>query len=365
MSRLSGREVLVTGATGFIGGRLVEKLVLEEGARVRALVRDFSHASRLARFPIPMIAGDLLDEEALDRAVAGCEVVFHCAHDFQSSEANLTGTRRLAEACLRHKVRRLVYTSSFAVYEPLPDGELDESVPPKPSGWTYKDDKIAAEHLLDGYHRERGLPVATILPTIVYGPFGKAWTIAPITHLRQGRVVLTKEKPGRCNAVYVDDCVDALLLAAVEPGAIGARILVSGPDTVTWHEFYRTYERMLGTHSLVLMERAEIERLRKPSSIAPNRGLLRRDPRRLLDWAPARYLYNKVWKRFAGEALRDRTRSVLPVALRLPNEQQLSLFEADTHVLTDRARRILGFAPRFPFDRGMALTEQYVKWAAL
>ena len=365
MSRLSGRKVLVTGATGFIGGRLVEKLVLEEGAHVRALVRDFSHASRLARFPLPMIAGGLLDEEALDRAVAGCEVVFHCAHDFDSSEANLAGTRRLAEACLRHKVQRLVYTSSISVYEPLPEGELDESAPPEPSGWTYKDDKIAAERLLDAYHREWGLPVVTILPTIVYGPFGKAWTIAPVTHLRQTRVVLSKEKPGRCNALYVDDCVDALLLAGIEPAAVGERILVSGPDTVTWHEFYRTYERMLGTHSLVFMDRAEMEKLKKPASYAPNRGLSRGDPRRLLEWAPARRVYKTVWKRFAGEALRDRTRKVLPVALRLPSEQQLALFEADTRVRTDRARKLLGFAPKFSFERGMALTEQFVKWAAL
>jgi len=365
MSDFSGREVLVTGATGFIGGRLVEKLVLEKEARVRALVRDFSHASRLARFPLPMIAGDLLDEKALDQAVAGCEVVFHCAHDFRSSEANLAGTRRLAEACLRHKVRRLVYTSSISVYEPLPDGELDESVPVSPSGWTYKDDKIAAERLLEGYHRDLGLPVATILPTIVYGPFGKAWTIGPVTHLRQSRVVLPKDSPGRCNALYVDDCVEALLLAAREPGAVGERILVSGPNTVTWHEFYRRYERMLGTRSLVFMERAEIERLNRAGAGAPKTGLIRRDPRRVLDWAPARRLYKAVWKRFAGQALRDRTRKILPAPLRLPNEQQLALFEAETHVRTDRARKILGFAPRFPFERGMALTEEYVKWAAL
>ena len=360
-----GMEVLITGATGFIGGRLAEVLILGRDVRVRALVRDFSHASRLARFPVRMIPGDLLDEESVDRAVAGCEVVFHCAHDFRSSEANLAGTRLLAQACLRHGVRRLVYTSSISVYEPLPPGDLDESKEASPSGWTYKDDKIAAERLLLKFHRESGLPVTIILPTIVYGPFGRAWTDGPVTHLRKARVVLPRDSAGRCNALYVDDCVDALILAAEEPRAVGERLLVSGPDTVSWHDFYKTYERMLGTRSLVFMDSEEIQRLNRPSGATPNTSLVRRDPRRVLDWAPARRLYKTVWKRFAGEGLRNRTRKVLPTPLRLPNDQQLALFRADTIVRIDRARAVLGFEPRFPFDRGMALTEEYVRWAAL
>lgn len=364
MGTLAGRQVLVTGATGFIGGRLVEKLVLEEGSRVRTLVRDFSHASRLARFPLEMMPGGLLDETTVDGAVAGCDTVFHCAHDFRNPESNLEGLRILAEACLRHRVRRLVYTSSISVYEPLPEGEMDESAPAEPSDFTYKNNKIAAERLLSRYREERGLSFVALQPTIVYGPFGNAWTMNPIRELRQARVVLPEDRPGRCNALYVDDCADALILAATRDRAVGERILISGPDTVTWHGFYGAYEAMLGTRSVVYMPTSEIERLSRPAQGVPSAHVLRSDPRRLLDWGPGKRLYNLVWK-LAGERGRSRARKAMPKPLKIPNAQKLALLSADTVVRFDRARDLLGYEPRFPVARGMSLTAEFVKWAAL
>ena len=83
-SAYSGRTVLVTGATGFIGGGIVERLALEHGAEVRALVRSFGRAARLARLPVQLTYGELGDAASLSVAVAGCDVVIHAAFDWQA-----------------------------------------------------------------------------------------------------------------------------------------------------------------------------------------------------------------------------------------------------------------------------------------
>ena len=100
---LAGRPVFVTGAGGFIGGRLVERLVLECGAEVRAQARRVAGAVRLARFPLEIVRGDVTDRGVVEAAVEGCDVVFHCAYGTRGSQrrrgwVNREGTRRVLEA---------------------------------------------------------------------------------------------------------------------------------------------------------------------------------------------------------------------------------------------------------------------------
>ncbi len=363
---LQGSNVMVTGATGFIGGRLVEKLVLERGARVRALVKNFARASRIARFDLEMIPGGIADKEAVDEAVQGCDVVFNCAHDFNHPEDNIEGARALAQSCVRHGVRRLVHLSSISVYEPLPDHELDESAASIPCGWAYPDNKLAGEELLLEYGKSEGLATVVLQPTIVYGPFSRPWTLAPITKLRTGRVVLPSDRDGRCNAVYIDDVVDAMFLSAERDEAVGERFLISGPDAVSWTEFYETYERMLGTHSLVMMTTPEIEALNSPQGhVGSKLWLLRQDPRRFLKWAPLGNAYHSARRRFISEKFMNRAKQSLPSQLYVPNEIQLALYRALATVNIGKARRLLGYDPGFDFRRGMKLTEQFVAWANL
>lgn len=355
----SDSRALITGATGGIGGRLVEKLILYHAANVRVLVRNFAQASRIARFPLEMVGGDIVDAAAVNRAVTGCDVVFHCALDRQSAQRNLDGARVLAEACLRHGVRRLVHVSSLAVYEPLNDGDLDESSRAEPCGSEYADSKLAVESELLRYADGQGLPVVVVQPTIVYGPFTKSWTMLPVQALRNTRLALPDGGDGLCNAVYVDDVVDALILAAQNDGVIGERFLISGDSPVTWREFYAAYERALGTQSVVLMTTEEILGIGQA-----NPRWLWRDPRALLNWGPARSVYEFARRRI-GDGFWNRAKRALPPPLYLPNEQTLALYRARARVRIDKARRLLGYEPLFSFDRGMSLTAEFIKWATL
>lgn len=361
---LTGKKMLVTGASGFIGGRLVEKLILYHGANVRALVRNFARTARIARFRLEMVQGDIADPDVIDRAVAGCDVVFHCAHDLQNAQRNLDGARVLAEACLRHGASRLVHVSSVSVYEPLPDGDLDESSPAEPCGCEYADNKLAVETELLRYAHEHSLPLVVIQPTIVYGPFSKPWTIGPVRQLRSGRVVLPDDGAGLCNGVYVDDVVDALILGAQKDRAVGERFLISGPAPVTWREFYAAYERALGIQSVVLMAAEEIQRIARQDGVISGLRLFWRDPRRLLKWAPVRGLYRSV-RSLTGESLWLKARQTVPPLLQIPGEQTLALYQAHARVRTDKARHLLEYEPAFDFNQGMRLTAQFVKWADL
>ncbi len=244
---LRGRRVLVTGAGGFIGGRLVERLVLEQGAEVRALVRNLAGAARLARVPVTVLRGDISSAPELAVAIQGCDLVFHCAYGTSGSQkhrswVNREGTRRVLEASRAASVGRIVHLSTLMVYGETGDGDLDETAPRRRFGNAYSDSKLEAEQIA----LTSGLPVAVLQPTAVYGPYGGVWTEAVIRGLKAGRQILVNGGDGLGNAVYVDDLVSAMLLAAIRDGAVGEAFLISGEEPVTWRELYGRFAKMLG-----------------------------------------------------------------------------------------------------------------------
>jgi nucleoside-diphosphate-sugar epimerase len=391
-SDLSGRRVLVTGGTGFIGGRLVERLVLECNADVRVLVHSFSSASRVARLCIEMVHGDVTNPHDVERAVGGCDFVVHCAIGTQGGaevrrRVNVEGTRNVLVAALHAGVKRVVHISTVDVYGPTPDGDLDETAPRRYSGKVYGDSKLDAEKLALRYVGAHGLPVAVIQPAVVYGPFARSWTVNILQKLRTGRVILVSGGDGLCNAVYVDDVVSAVLLAAVKEGAVGEAFLVSGEQSVTWRDFYGRYERMLGISGTVSMSAAEAEayyirKQREAKSILREVGdILRDEPliRARISQTREVALAKVVWsylpkqvqqlvkKRIGGKNRTERSQIVSeaqkPIHPLRPAEVQF--FAARTRVRIDKAKRILGYQPAFDLDSGMGLTEQWARWADL
>lgn len=388
---LQGRKVLVTGAAGFIGGRLVERLVLHHGANVSVLIRKPASAGRLARFPLTFHLGDVTRTADLARAIEGCELVFHCAYGTTGSQksrarVNRVGTERSLEAAHRAGVRRFVHLSTLMVYGQTGDGDLDESAPRRRFGNAYSDSKLDAERTALDYARSGRVPVAVLQPTGVYGPFGGVWTIQPLQALAAGRVILVEGGEGLANMVYVDDLVSAMLLAAVKDEAVGEAFLISGDEPVTWRELYGRLERMFGdgvprTVAMTVSEarehfkrhereiprfHQELLRTFKGDQGFRDRLMATRELMALRELASS-ILPEEVQTRIKGRMSGGRPvrqgDSNLPIHPLTP--QMIGFFAAKTRVRIDKARRLLGYEPAFSFARGMELTEQWARWANL
>lgn len=389
---LRGRRVLVTGAGGFVGGRLVERLAIECGARVRAQVHRVGGAGRVARFPLEILLGDVTDRALLDAAVRGCDVVFHCAYGTrggrrQRAFVNREGTRRLLAAAARAGVGRVVHLSTLMVYGRTADGDLTEEAPRRRLGETYADSKRAAERIALACARRGRLPVAVLQPTAVYGPYGGVWTERVLAAMAAGRMILVDGGEGLANHVYVDDLVSALLLAAVEPAAVGEAFLVSSAEPCTWREFYERFERMRGAPATVALAAAEARahwrrwRRARPRALAVLLAAVRGDRalRERLFATPelvalrelASDLLPGAWQRRIKDRLAADAAGAPPAAgaeqppIHALSPRSIDFFRARTRVNVDKARRLLGYRPAWDLDAGMALTERWARWAEL
>ena len=300
MSEWRGTRVLVTGAGGFIGSHLAERLV-ELGGSVRALVRYRSNGSWgwLDHSPLKgeleVVAGDVTDRDAVTQALQGVEVVFHLAafiaipYSYQAPEsfirANAQGALTLLQAARAQGVARFVHTSTSEVYGTAPSVPITEEHPLQAQS-PYAASKIAADKLVESFGLSFGLPVVTVRPFNTFGPRQSARAVVPtiITQcLTEPTVRLGNLTPTR-DLTYVTDTVEGFVRAASAPQAVGRTINLGTGREISIGDLARLIAELSERQVDVVQEpqrvrpqASEVERLLADNRLA----------RELLDWQPA------------------------------------------------------------------------------
>ncbi len=295
------KKVLVTGAGGFIGSHLVERLV-ELGARVRALVRynsrnDWGLLELLpaaAKDHLEVVAGDITDPFGVARGAAGCEVIFHLAAliaipysytaPSQFLAVNCGGTLNLLEAARQQDVECFVHTSTSETYGTAQYTPIDEKHPLKGQS-PYSASKIGADKLAESYYLSFGVPVATIRPFNTYGPRQSARAVIPtiISQALSGEVIRLGSLTPVRDLNYVSDTVEGFIKVAESPRAIGEVINIGSGKSVSIGELAEKIVDLLGGHKRII---TEDERVRPVASEVLELLCDCRKARELIGWEP-------------------------------------------------------------------------------
>ncbi len=341
-------KILVTGASGFIGARIVEVLYLKGQKNVRAGIWRWSSAARIGRFPLDIVKVDLMDKDEIEKAMDGVTAVIHCAKG--PAGVTVEGTKNLLDAALRHKVKRFVHLSTAEIYGDA-EGEISEEFPYKYTGNEYNQTKIDAEKVCWEYSK-KGLPLTVIRPSIVYGPFSKNWTTNFARMLVAGQWgAFEKYGNGRCNLIYVDDLIRAIFLSLKDEKAVGQAFNVNGTDEVTWNDYFKKFNDSLGLPPL--KEIKTTTTYLRTAMIEPVRfvGKFARD--HFMGVVKAVAEHSSLAKN-----LMKKTEMAIKTT---PAPVELRLFNRNSSYPAGKIQQQLGYKPAFSLDDGLKISSEWVK----
>ncbi len=346
----SPKRVLVTGVSGFLGGRVVEAMAQGGLFEPVAAIRSWSRAARAAVYPMKILLCDIMKPEQVDAAVAQVDAIVHCAYTDSRTDI-VDGTKHLLEAAAKHSIRNFVYLSSAEVYGPDRQGTVSEDQDLAPLGRPYGDAKLEAEELCRSY-AAKNVYTTILRPSLIYGPHGSSWSIDIAKKLQSGNWGLFEGfGEGFANLIYVDDLVQAIFLSLQSTAGVHRTFNVNGPKAPTWNQYFEMLNAALGLPDLrpiastqSRLKTAITDRVRKTTSFFKARF-----EDRLMEI----YLRGG-WAGQMMKRLKNRLDST-------PSEGELTDLYARKAVYSDeKIRRTLGYNPSYDLRKGVDTTIQWM-----
>lgn len=345
---MTDRRVFVTGAGGFIGGRIVEVLDATDGFQPVAGLRTWANGARIGRLSVAMRRCDVLEPDQIVAALEGVDCVVHCARG--TREVTVRGTRNVLEAALRRGTERVVHLSTCDVYGDV-QGRVSETKGLEKTGAEYGDSKIEAEEVCREF-RDHGLSVTVLRPTLVYGPFSESWTIEFAERIvGTGWMIPERFGTGTCNLLYVDDLVAAVLAALSSEAGADEDFNVNGSAGVTWNRYLRSLASALG------MEEVE-----------PDGEIQARLSSALM--MPVRKTAKELLKRFEGPIMSVYQRSSVAQSLMkalehrvrmVPTTDEYRMYRREVRYSTEKIEELLKWTPSVDVDEGVALSARWLR----
>lgn len=319
-------KVLITGAAGFVGSHLAESL-LRDGHAVRGFVRPTKDTSALEQLGVEIARGDLVDPSSVERAVQGCDQVYHLAaltsrqkpSRKEAMAVNCEGTRHVVRAALKAGVSRMVYSSTAGVYGMISEAPVDENSPVNPDS-PYQEAKVAGEALVLTAHRDHQFPVVIARFPGLLGRGSMSW-VPLFRAIGTGRFRLIGSGRNHTHTGHILDIVDGLRRCAETPNIEGQCYLLAGKAATRIDDFVKMFAKELGV---------SISSFRLPDF-----------PYRVFHGMSC-LLYRSF-------------------GVTLPRANDYELFISDKVLSLEKAKRELGFEPKTSIEQGIHETLQWYR----
>ncbi|CAN5297164.1 SDR family NAD(P)-dependent oxidoreductase [soil metagenome] len=319
-------KILVTGATGFTGKALVRRLI-DDGHEVVALdYKEGYKSDEIRSWGAHVVIGSVTDRAVVDSCMEGVEVVQHLAAAFRElnvpdtyyEEVNVGGTRNVLESALAHGVRKLIYCSTCGVHGNIDDPPADEDAPIQPADY-YQRTKYEAEPVVREY-LDKGLKVTIVRPAAIYGPGDPERFFMIFKRVAKGWFPMYGSGKTLYHPLYIDNLVDALVLAMDENRGNGGAYLIADEEYVEIEDLVKRVAQAMG------------KEVRIPHFP-------------VLPLVAAGHVCEALWKPF---------KAAPPIFPR-----RVDWYRQNRAFRIDRAKNELGYVPKIGLDEGLRRTAEW------